>query len=236
MVCHPFHAKDAQWRFAMLQPLTPISVTRRPGCQSSPRSSISAPRLFSTTSPTRNWLVPPSGETKKSPKGRPRMRTGGSVKGTTVVWGQYGLRMVDKDRRLSAHHLRLGAETIKNKLRGMKYRLYHRVAAQIGVYTKGHEMRMGKGKGSFDYWAARVGVSKVIFELSGQVHEKVVRDAFRVAGNKMPGKYEFVKYGDPPVMGVTKLGNGVTAESLLRPRRQAPTNADRVPPNGPPVS
>lgn len=48
---------------------------------------------------------------------------------------------------------------------------------------------MGKGKGSFDHWASRIAVSKIIFELKGDLHEKVVRDAFRLAGNKMPGQY-----------------------------------------------
>ena len=48
---------------------------------------------------------------------------------------------------------------------------------------------MGKGKGSFDHWAARVAVNKILFEIRGQVHEKVVRDAFRLAGNKLPGKF-----------------------------------------------
>lgn len=48
---------------------------------------------------------------------------------------------------------------------------------------------MGKGKGSFDHWASRIAVSKVIFELKGEIHEQVARDAFRLAGNKMPGKY-----------------------------------------------
>jgi ribosomal protein L16/L10AE len=47
---------------------------------------------------------------------------------------------------------------------------------------------MGKGKGTFDHWASRIAVSKVIFELKGEVHEQVARDAFRLAGNKMPGK------------------------------------------------
>lgn len=47
---------------------------------------------------------------------------------------------------------------------------------------------MGKGKGSFDHWASRIAVSKIIFELKGDLHEKVVRDAFRLAGNKMPGQ------------------------------------------------
>lgn len=81
---------------------------------------------------------------------------------------------------------------------------------------------MGKGKGSFDYWACRPHVSKILFEIKGDVHEQVIRDAFRLAGNKLPGLYEFVKKGDPPVMGITKLGNGVTEESLKRARKEIP--------------
>lgn len=46
---------------------------------------------------------------------------------------------------------------------------------------------MGKGKGSFDYWAARVAVSQIVFEISGELHEQVIRDAMRLAGNKLPG-------------------------------------------------
>lgn len=103
---------------------------------------------------------------------------------------------------------------------------------------------MGKGKGSFDHWASRVAVSKVIFELKGDIHEQVARDAFRLAGNKMPGMlllgygscimiidrslihgyigmYEFVKKGDPAVVGITKL-DGITLQELKRPRRQLP--------------
>ena len=56
------------------------------------------------------------------------------------------------------------------------------------MYTSGNEVRMGKGKGSFDYWAARMAVSQIIFELKGEMHEQVVRDALRLAGNKLPGE------------------------------------------------
>jgi hypothetical protein len=99
---------------------------------------------------------------------------------------------------------------------------------------------MGKGKGSFDHWASRIAVSKIIFELKGDIHEQVARDAFRLAANKMPGNipqllfcaqqflinlvtglYEFVKKGDPPVVGITKL-DGITLEELKRPRRKIP--------------
>jgi len=142
------------------------------------------------------------------------------MRGTTVVWGDYGLRMKDHDRRVSAKQLKIGEETIRRRLRGMHYKLYTRVSANIGVYTKGNEVRMGKGKGKFDYWAARIPVSRIIFELKGNIHEKVVREAFRLAGHKLPGLYEFVKKGDPPIVGITKLGDGVTLETLKEARRE----------------
>ncbi|KAH7392544.1 50S ribosomal protein L16 [Pyrenochaeta sp. MPI-SDFR-AT-0127] len=178
-------------------------------------------RCFSSTPHPLNWLAPKAGESRKSRKGRCRVPTGGSMRGTTVVWGDYGLRMRDHDRRISAHQLRIAEETIKKRLRGMKFRMYMRIAANIGVYTSGNDVRMGKGKGSFDRWTARVAVSKIIFEIKGDLHEQVVRDAFRLAGNKLPGLYEFVKKGDAPVMGLTKL-NGITEEELKRPRKKLP--------------
>jgi len=166
------------------------------------------------------------------------------MRGTTVVWGDYGIRMRDHDRRISAHQLHIAEECIRKRLRGMKFRMYMRIAANIGVYTSGNESRMGKGKGSFDRWTARVAVSKVIFEVKGDLHEQVVRDAFRLAGNKLPGRsisktvgrallimlaglYEFVKKGDPAVMGLTKVGGdtGVTVADLKRPRRILPIPA-----------
>lgn len=96
---------------------------------------------------------------------------------------------------------------------------------------------MGKGKGSFDHWATRMSVSQVLFEIKGRLHEQVVRDAFRLAGNKLPGEcstiafvvivitnlypgqWEFVKKGDAPFVGITKL-EGITLEELKRPRRE----------------
>lgn len=73
-------------------------------------------------------------------KGRPRVATGGSVKGTTVMIGDYGLRMVDHHRRISAHQLKLAESTIKQRLRGQRYRLYTRVNCNIGVYASGNDV------------------------------------------------------------------------------------------------
>lgn len=84
-------------------------------------------------------------------------------------------------------------------------------------------------------------MSRILFELEGTIHEQIVRDAFRLAGNKLPGQYEFVRKGDPPVMGITKLGEGVTEDMLRRPRRQVPApgpnmvkQAERMPATTPP--
>ncbi|KAL4968541.1 mitochondrial 54S ribosomal protein uL16m [Aspergillus stella-maris] len=186
-------------------------------------------RCFSTTSPALDWLTPKHAEISKSPKGRPHVATGGSSRGTTVVWGDYGLRMKDHDRRLPAASLKIAEETIKRRLRGMKYTLYKRVSANIGVYTKGNEQRMGKGKGKFDYWTAKVPVSRIVFELKGDIHEKIAREAFRLAGHKLPGLWEFVNKGDPPVVGITKLGHGVTLDSLKRARRDPPLGVGNMP-------
>ncbi|KAL9617396.1 MAG: hypothetical protein Q9160_007800 [Pyrenula sp. 1 TL-2023] len=153
------------------------------------------------------------------------MPTGGSMRGTTVVWGDYGLRMKDHDRRVSAKQLKTGEDTIRQRLRGLNYRLYTRVSANIGVYTSGNEVRMGKGKGKFDYWACRIPVKRIVFELKGDLHEQVVREAFRLAGNKLPGLWEFVMKGDPPIVGLTKLKDGITLEGLKQARRLPDTEA-----------
>jgi hypothetical protein len=104
---------------------------------------LSTCRPFSSTaSRGGNWLLPTAPEKKRSRKGRPRVPTGGSARGTTMVWGDYGLRMCDHHRRVSAAQLKNGEEAIKVRLKGMRYRLYKRVCASIGVYTKGNEVSL----------------------------------------------------------------------------------------------
>jgi ribosomal protein L16 len=118
------------------------------------------------------------------------VNTGGSTRGTTVQWGNYGLRLTSHDQRIPAKQLKISEDVIKQRMRGMDYVIYKRVSAGLGVYKSGNDQRMGKGKGSFDHWAARVATGRVVFEVKGDVHEQVVRDALRLAGNKLPGKWK----------------------------------------------
>ena len=109
-------------------------------CKSSSATNVSLRSFSSTARNAGNWLLPTAPEKKRSRKGRPRVPTGGSSRGTTVMWGDYGLRMCDHHRRVSAAQLKNGEDAIKVRLRGMRYRLYKRVCASIGVYSSGNEV------------------------------------------------------------------------------------------------
>lgn len=122
-----------QFRVPFQQQSKTLDATRR----------LQNARAFSTTIPTLgNWLEPNLNRKKKMAKGRPRVATGGSTKGTTVLWGDYGLRMTDHHRRISAKQLKMAEDTIKTRLRGQKYRLYKRKNCNVGVYVSGNDVRI----------------------------------------------------------------------------------------------
>lgn len=125
--------------------------------------------------------------------------------------------MKDHDRRMPSSALKIAEETIKRRLRGMNYKLYKRVSANIGVYTKGNEQRMGKGKGKFDYWTVRLPVSRVVFELKGDLHEKVAREAFRLAGHKLPGMFGCFGHMRPDMILILILSRPVGIRQERRP-------------------
>lgn len=131
-------------------PLRPLSsiLTSSAGSRTRPseNGTLTTSRPFSRTAiNSGDWLLPTMPEKKRSRKGRPRVPTGGSARGTTIVWGDYGLRMCDHHRRVSAAQLKNGEEAIKIRLKGTRYRLFKRVCASIGVYSSGNEVR-------FSYW------------------------------------------------------------------------------------
>lgn len=126
----------------IVRPISTVAITHSLSRhQPHPSTSASVIRNFSSSTVYNgNWLLPTEPEKKRSRKGRPRVPTGGSSRGTTIVWGDYGLRMSDHHRRVSAAQLKIGEDAIKVRLRGMRYRLYKRVCASIGVYTSGNEV------------------------------------------------------------------------------------------------
>nr|GAT54782.1 mitochondrial 54S ribosomal protein [Mycena chlorophos] len=105
--------------------------------------------------------------------------------------------------RLSAKQLEVVEETIKKKLKILKgVKVYLRVFPDIPVCIKGNETRMGKGKGTFEFWATRVPIGRVVVEIGGTpIREELAREALRLAAAKLPTKMEFIRRSTPPRLG-----------------------------------
>ena len=71
-------------------------------------------------------------------------------------------------------------------------RVWIRIFPDVPVSQKPTEVRMGKGKGSPEYWAARVKPGRIMFEIDG-VPEPLAREALQLGAMKLPIKCRFVK-------------------------------------------
>ncbi|KAK4051328.1 39S ribosomal protein L16, mitochondrial [Microbotryomycetes sp. JL201] len=112
-------------------------------------------------------LQPRRTKYRKAHKGRAPIALGGSTKGTTLECGDYGLR-VNEACRLSAKHLETAEAALKRALKPIRgSKVFLRVFPDVPVCIKGNETRMGKGKGSFEFWACRVKSGRVVFEIGG---------------------------------------------------------------------
>lgn len=109
--------------------------------------------------------------------------------GTSLDFGAYGLKALTPDR-ITARQIEAARRAITRHLR-RQGKLWIRVFPDVPVTAKPLEVRQGKGKGSVDYWAARVKPGRIMFELDG-VSEEMAREAFSLAAMKLPIKTKFV--------------------------------------------
>ena len=120
---------------------------------------------------------------------RGRMR-GYSKGGSTVAFGEYGLKAMERgwitNRQIEAARV---AMTRKIKRGG---KVWINIFPDKPVTAKPAEPRMGSGKGNPEGWVAVVKPGRVMFELAG-VEEELARDAMRLAGHKLPIKTKFVR-------------------------------------------
>ncbi|CAO1630542.1 unnamed protein product [Jaminaea pallidilutea] len=164
-------------------------------------------------------LAPKRTKYRKAHKGRVSVPTGGSIKGTTLSHGEFGIRLLSP-ARLSAKVLTSAEVALKRHLKVVKgAQVFLRLFPDIPVCVKGNETRMGKGKGAFDHWSARGSVGKVVFEVGGPVEIKteVAKEALRLASAKLPVPTEFITSASGPRLGNSVLtnvpaGSGVAAE------------------------
>ncbi|SMB95325.1 50S ribosomal protein L16 [Deinococcus hopiensis] len=132
-------------------------------------------------------LLPKRTKYRKQMRGR---MTGDTKGGDYVAFGDYGLvalepawirsNQIEACRIVMSRHFRRGGK------------IYIRIFPDKPVTKKPAETRMGKGKGAVEYWVSVVKPGRVMFEVSG-VTEEQAKEAFRLAGHKLPISTKMVK-------------------------------------------
>ncbi|KAG2758159.1 mitochondrial 54S ribosomal protein YmL47 [Suillus brevipes Sb2] len=183
-----------------------------------------APRLPASIR-FRSQLAPRQVQHVKRHKGRVPIPIGGSTKGTTLAYGEWGIRIKGMGVRFSAKQLTTAEEVIKRKIKVVKgAKVYLRVFPDIPVCIKGNETRMGKGKGTFEFWATRVPTGRVIFEIGGTpIREELAREALRQAADKLPTIMEFITRSTPPRLGNLVLQSEPSTDQLSSPTQTIET-------------
>lgn len=125
-------------------------------------------------------LQPARQKFRKQHKGRNR---GIASTGNKVNFGEYGLkaikrgritaRQIEAARRVMTRHIKRGG------------RVWIRIFPDKPISKKPAEVRMGKGKGSVEYYVAEIKPGKMLYEMDG-VSEELAREAFRLAAAKLP--------------------------------------------------
>ena len=114
---------------------------------------------------------------------------GDAKRGYTIAFGSYGLKALDQhwltDRQIEAARQALTREM---KREG---NVWIRIFPDKVITHKPAEVRMGKGKGNPEYWAAVVQPGRILFEADG-VTEDVAKAAFSLAAQKLPIQTKFV--------------------------------------------
>ncbi|MDR5875197.1 50S ribosomal protein L16 [Halomonas sp. CUBES01] len=132
-------------------------------------------------------LQPKRMKFRKMQKGRNR---GLAHRGSKISFGEYGLKATGRGR-ITARQIEAGRRAITRHVkRGGK--IWIRVFPDKPISKKPLEVRMGKGKGSVEYWVAQIQPGRVLYEIEG-VSEELAREAFELAAQKMPISTTFAK-------------------------------------------
>lgn len=131
-------------------------------------------------------LAPKRTKYRKAHKGRIHGMTKG---GSALNFGAFGLKALEP-ARITARQIEAARRAITRHIRRAG-RVWIRIFPDLPVTSKPAEVRMGSGKGSPEYWAARVHPGRVMFELDG-VPQDLAQRAFELAAAKLPIKTKFV--------------------------------------------
>jgi large subunit ribosomal protein L16 len=131
-------------------------------------------------------LQPKRTKFRKQFKGRIH---GASKGATTLDFGTFGLKAMEPER-VTARQIEAARRAITRQMK-RQGRVWIRVFPDVPVSSKPTEVRMGKGKGAPEYWAARVHPGRILFEIDG-VTPEVAAEALRLGAAKLPIRTRFV--------------------------------------------
>src|ERR1700690_3347083 len=131
-------------------------------------------------------LQPKKTKFRKAFKGRIR---GVSKAGFELNFGQFGLKAMEPER-VTARQIEAARRAITHHMKRAG-RVWILVFPDVPISKKPTEVRMGKGKGQPEWWAAKVKPGRIMFEVDG-VDEETAREAMRLAGAKLPIRTRFV--------------------------------------------
>lgn len=134
-------------------------------------------------------LSPKRTKFRKMQKGNNR---GIAERGSDVSFGDFGMQATECGR-VTARQLEAGRMAITRHVKRLG-KLWIRVFPHRPVTKKPLEVRMGGGKGGVEEWAADILPGRVMYEISG-VDEVTAKEAFRLAGHKLPVAYTLLKRG-----------------------------------------
>ena len=132
-------------------------------------------------------LQPKRTKFRKAHKGRIHGMAKGGV---SLNFGSYGLKAT-RPERVTARQIESARRAITRHLK-RSGRLWIRIFPDVPVSKKPAEVRMGKGKGTPEFWVCRVKPGKIMFELDG-VSEQAAQEAFSLAAAKLPLETKFVR-------------------------------------------
>ncbi len=125
-------------------------------------------------------LQPARTKFRKQQKGR---NTGVATRGAKVSFGEFGLKAIGRGR-LTARQIEAARRAMTRHIK-RGGRIWIRIFPDKPISHKPAEVRMGKGKGSPEYFVAEIQPGKMLYEMDG-VNEELAREAFRLAAAKLP--------------------------------------------------
>ena len=134
-------------------------------------------------------LSPKRTKFRKAHKGRIH---GNAKGGTTLNFGAFGLKAMQPDR-ITARQIEAARRAITRHIK-RQGRVWIRVFPDVPVSQKPTEVRMGKGKGTPEYWACRIKPGRILFELDG-IDEALAKTAFELGAAKLPISTKFITRG-----------------------------------------